>query len=65
MTDGVFQPFVTLSIRNTRQEQFAEAEKCLSDTVREILAGGLDKEALLAELERWPSPAGRLRSPTA
>ena len=52
VTDGIFQPFVTLSIRNTRQEQFAEAGKCLSDTVREILARGLDKEALLAELER-------------
>ena len=63
VTDGVFQPFVTLSIRNTRQEQFAEAEKCLSDTVREILAGGLDKEALLAELERMAFSSREIEEP--
>lgn len=63
VTDGIFQPFVTLSIRNTRQEQFAEAEKCLSDTVREILAKGLDKEALLAELERMAFSSREIEEP--
>ena len=63
VTDGIFQPFVTLSIRNTRQEQFAEAGKCLSDTVREILARGLDKEALLAEVERMAFASREIEEP--
>ena len=63
VTDGIFQPFVTLSIRNTQREKFAEAEACLRETVQKILSEGLNKEALLAELERMAFSSREIEEP--
>ena len=43
VNDGIFQPYITLTIRNTEQEKFAQVEDCLRSSVQDILSGGLDR----------------------
>ena len=63
INDGVFQPFFLLNVRNTDQEKFGAVEACLRETVQDILAKGLDKEALLAELERMAFSSREIEEP--
>lgn len=50
--DDMYQPMLALVVRNTTQEQFAECRTCITDTVRHLLADGLNREALRASLAR-------------
>ena len=63
VNDGIFQPYISLNVRNTEQEKFAGMEVCLRESVRDILAKGLDKEALLAELERMAFTSREIEEP--
>ena len=50
--DDMYQPMFSLVVRNTTEDQFAACRACLTDTVKQILADGLDQEVLLATLAR-------------
>lgn len=63
VNDGIFQPYITLTIRNTEQEKFAQVEDCLRSSLQDILSGGLDREALLAELERMAFTSREIEEP--
>lgn len=51
--DGVFQPTLSLLIRNTAPENFDELRRFVPQTIDTLLAEGLDREALSAALERF------------
>ena len=51
--DGVYQPYITLMIRNTEKDCFEKIKKFLPKATEDILKNGLDHEALLACLERY------------
>ena len=51
--DGVFQPYITLLVRNTSQSAFEKIKEFLPKITKKLLAEGLDHEALLASLERY------------
>lgn len=53
VSEGIYQPVVSLVIRNTSKEQFGEIKSTLSDFVDELLEKGLDQEGLMASLERF------------
>lgn len=53
VNEGVFQPAVSLVIRNTAKEQFGEIKEALSECTKDLLKNGLDQEALMASLERF------------
>ena len=63
ITDGVYQPSVALLVRNTGKEQFAEIKSFLTGTVRRLVADGLDKQALMAALERFAFSNREIREP--
>ncbi len=52
-SDGVYQPFVEFRVRNTKPEHFDKICGVLRETVKTQIAQGLDKESLLASLERY------------
>jgi len=50
--DDMYQPMFSLLVRNTTEAQFTACRTCLTDTVKKLLADGLDQEVLLATLAR-------------
>ena len=50
--DDMYQPMFSLVVRNTTEEQFTACRACLMDTVKQLLADGLDQEVLLATIAR-------------
>ena len=63
INDGVFQPFFLLCVRNTEQARFREVEDCLRAAIQDILAQGLNRDALLAELERMAFSSREIEEP--
>ena len=53
VTDQVYQPSIALVAYNTDKEKFAEIKAALPEIVHTLAEQGLDKEALLASLERF------------
>lgn len=52
-SDGVYQPFMEFRVRNTSAEHFDKICDVLKQTIDNQLSQGLDKESLLASLERF------------
>ena len=52
LCDGVMQPFGMLEIMNTDEEYAAELSNCAADCVAQILASGIDREALSSAIDR-------------
>lgn len=50
--DGIYQPVISLTVRNTQEALFSEIRSYISDTVKSLAKVGLNKEALSASLER-------------
>ena len=63
VNDGVFQPTVAFLARNTAKEQFTEIRAFLPEAVRAILTEGLNREALLASLERFAFSCREIHEP--
>lgn len=51
--DGIYQPSVTVTFKNTAKESFGELKALLKDCAAKFLKDGFDKEALSASLERF------------
>ncbi len=51
--DGIYQNYVSFKVRNTQPECFDKIAQTLEQTVSKLISDGLDKEALLASLERY------------
>ena len=52
VNDGMYQPNIAVVVRNTAPENFAAIKAFIPETVRGLLAEGLNREALSASLER-------------
>ncbi len=52
LNDYIAQPFVTLLVENTREENFEKIEKKVHDTLTALAENGLDRKELLAWLNR-------------
>ena len=52
VNDQVYQPGISLVAYNTSKEHFEQIREAVPALIREMTAGGLDKEALSAALER-------------
>lgn len=52
VNDQVYQPFISLVVYNTGKEQFEMIRRAVPEIIHSLLEKGLDKEALLASLER-------------
>ncbi len=63
VNDGIFQPTVAFLARNTSKEQFGEIRAFLPEAVRTILSEGLNREALLASLERFAFSCREIHEP--
>ena len=53
VSDGIYQPSIAFVARNTTANQFDAVKAFLPEAVRTLLAQGLDKNALMASLERF------------
>ncbi len=51
--DGIYQPCISLIVRNAESEKLAEIKEFIPKTVAEIVEKGLNREALSASLERF------------
>lgn len=61
--DGIFQPTVSFVAHNTSEDQFTEIKAFLPEAVRAILSEGLNREALLASLERFAFSCREIHEP--
>lgn len=52
VNDQVYQPYISLVVYNTGKERFDAIRKAVPEIIRSLVGKGLDKEALLASLER-------------
>ena len=52
VNDQVYQPGISLVAYNTSKDRFEQIREAVPGLIREMIAGGLDKEALSAALER-------------
>lgn len=50
--DGIYQPYLTLTVRNTEEEHFETVKRTVEDTARALAKEGLDYEGLSASLAR-------------
>ena len=69
ITDGIQQPYLTMQVRNTDDCRSSEIREVIRNTVRELVEGGIDKEALEASINRFafrmrqtPEPQGIYRA---
>lgn len=53
VNEEIYQPTVSLVIRNVSKEQLGEIKAALAESAGELLKNGLDQEALMASLERF------------
>lgn len=63
INDGVYQPSVSLVVNNIRKNSLPEIKDFLPEKVREILNAGLDKEALMASVEKFAFSNKEIREP--
>lgn len=61
--DGLYQNYISFKVRNTQPELFDAICQTLRGTVAKQLAQGLDKEALLASLERYAFRCREIEEP--
>ena len=50
--DDMYQPMFSLVVRNTTEAQFEACRACLMETIKQVLADGLDEEVLFATIAR-------------
>ncbi len=71
LEDGVYQPVLMLTVRNTDEDRKQAILDKTAEVVRELLAKGLDKELLTAQINRYAfrvkdkEPAGLIRCITS
>lgn len=53
ISDGIYQPSAALVVRNTTRDAFDKVKTLAAEAARDMLAAGLDREALSASLERF------------
>ncbi|MBQ1681641.1 MAG: insulinase family protein [Agathobacter sp.] len=52
VVDGVYQPYVTFVLKNINEKESKNVEAFVTDTIKKVAEKGLDKEQLLAILDR-------------
>lgn len=60
---GVYQPCLALVVRNTNKEYFSKIRDFLPLAVQKILTEGINKEALMASLERFAFTSKEISEP--
>ncbi len=61
--DGIYQPAVTLLVRNTRQEHFDEIPAFVAEEARRLVREGLDRTSLSASIERLAFKSREVEEP--
>lgn len=61
--DGIYQSFVELKVRNLKKDQMPKVGEILQNTVKMLSDEGLDKEDLLASLERFAFHCREVKEP--
>jgi Zn-dependent M16 (insulinase) family peptidase len=65
VNDEVFQPYLVLTVKNTRQELIDEIKKIAIDTVKDIVENKIDKEELTASLNKIEFETKQIPEPQA
>ncbi len=61
--DGIYQSFVSIKVRNTKQENFSQLKQLLQDAVEKLIKQGLNREDLAAVLERYAFSCREIQEP--
>lgn len=62
-SDGIYQPFAAFVVRNTTADKFDAIAQKLQETAVSLANGGMDKQALLASLERLAFRCREIKEP--
>ncbi len=63
LNDGIYQPYVNILVRNTKEDKFEEIKTTIVDTVKKLVSEGLNKKVILSTLERAAFASREIQEP--